>query len=314
LTIDPQIAQVLEWMRKTNAPDYADLTPVAARALFESGVPKMDAKPKDKLRVEDRGIAGPGQAIPLRIYRHEGGSAPMPVIVWLHGGGFVIGSLDSHDGICRELALNSEAIVVSVGYRLAPEHPHPAAIEDAFTALQWVAANAASIGGDPERLAVAGDSAGGNLAAVCAILARDNGGPGLVRQILIYPVTAPAPDAESHRLFAENYLLTRRSILWFHQHHTGGQDHSADFRFAPLIAPDLSGLAPALVIVAGYDPLRDEGIAYAHRLKDAGNPVDLLCFDGMVHGFFSLSDYVEGGKIAVREVVKSLRAGFGLAP
>ncbi len=313
MSVDPQIRQVLDWIAQAGIPDYADLTPAAARALFEAGTPKMDAKPKDVLATADRAIPGPAHPIPIRIYTPGGLSGPLPVIVWTHGGGFVVGGLDSYEGICRELAIETGAILVSVDYRLSPEHPHPAAVEDAFAALQWVAANAASFGGDASRIAVAGDSAGGNLAAVSAILARDHGGPKLVRQILIYPATAPVPDSDSHLEFAEGYLLTRRSILWFHEHHTGGQDHSADFRFAPLVAPDLSGLAPALVIVAGFDPLRDEGIAYAHRLRDAGNPVDLLAFDGMVHGFCSLSDYVEGGKIAIREVVKSLRAGFGTA-
>jgi acetyl esterase len=313
MTPDPQIVQVLEWVRKANAPDYSEMNPVDARALFEKGAPILDAKPEELFRVEDRKIPGPAGDIPLRIYTPEEPAAPLPVVLWIHGGGFVIGSINSYDGVCRALCKRSGAIIVSVEYRLAPEHPHPAAVEDAFAALQWTAANAASFGGDPERLAVAGDSAGGNLAAVCAILARDAGGPKLTRQILVYPATAGDPESESHHLFGDGYLLTRRSILWFHRHHSASQDHSGDFRYAPLITPDLSGLAPALVIVAGFDPLRDEGIAYADRLKEAGNPVDLLAFDGMVHGFFSLSGYVDAGRIAIGEVVKSLRTGFGLA-
>ena len=314
MTLDPQVAQVLEWVRNANIPDYADLTPTAARAQFEAAVPKLDARRADGLRVEDRKLPGSAGEIPIRVYAPAGAASPLPVAVWFHGGGFVIGSLESYDPLCRALAKQAGIVLVSVDYRLAPEHPHPAAVDDAFTALQWVAANAAVLGGDASRLAVAGDSAGGNLAAVCAILARDHGGPPLCRQVLIYPATAARPDSESHQAFAEGYLLTRRSILWFHEHHSGDKDFSGDFRFAPLIAPDVSGLAPALVIVAGFDPLRDEGIAYANRLKEAGNPVDLLSFDGMVHGFISLSGYVEGGKVAIAQVVKSLRAGFGLEP
>lgn len=312
MELHPQIQQVLEWVRKAGYPDYSEMNPAEARAVFEKGAPTLDAKPEKMFRVENTKFAGPASDVPLRIYTPEESSAPLPVVLWIHGGGFVIGGLNSYDGVCRAMAKQTGAILVSVDYRLAPEHPHPAAVEDSFAALQWVAANAATFGGDPNRIAVAGDSAGGNLAAVCAILARDHGGPKLARQILVYPATAADSESESHHLFAEGYLLTRRSILWFGKHHSGGQDHSGDFRYAPLIAKDLSGLAPALVIVAGFDPLRDEGIAYAHRLKDAGNPVDLLAFDGMVHGFFSLSGYVDAGKVAVSEVAKSLRAGFGL--
>jgi acetyl esterase len=312
MSLDPQVKEVLDWIRQAGLPDYGDITPDVARSMFEAGSPRKEPAAGDPMRVEDREIPGPALPVPVRIYTPQAMATPLPVVLWLHGGGFVVGSLDSNDGFCRELARETGAIVVSVGYRLAPEHPHPAAVDDSFAALQWVAANAASFGGDATRLAVAGDSAGGNLAAVCAILARDAGGPKLARQILVYPATAGAPESESHTLFGDGYLLTRKSVLWFHEHHTGGEDHSQDFRFAPLVAPDLSGLAPALVIIAGYDPLRDEGMAYAHRLKEAGNPVDLLSFDGMVHGFMSLASYVEGGKIAIREVVKSLRAGFGL--
>ena len=312
MKLDPQIQKVLDAMKAQKIPDYADLTPAQARASFEYGAPLMDAPREEVFRVEDKKIPGPLGEIPLRIYTPREAGEPLPIIVWIHGGGFVIGGLESYDRICRVLANRVEAIVVSVDYRLAPEHRHPAAVEDSFAALQWVAANTKELGGDASRIAVAGDSAGGNLAAVCAILARDMGAPKLIRQILIYPATAPKPDTESHTLFAEGYLLTRRSIGWFHEHRTGGQSFASDFRYAPLIADSHKDLAPALVIVAGFDPLRDEGIAYANKLKESGNPVDLLAFDGMVHGFFSLSGYVEGGKIAMREVVKSLRTGFGL--
>jgi acetyl esterase len=312
MKLDPQAAQVLEWVHKAGMPDYADMSPVEARALFEKSAPTLDATPEALFRVEDRKIPGPGGDILLRIYTPEESAAPLPVMVWTHGGGFVIGSVDSYDGVCRAMCKQSGVIVVSVNYRLAPEHPHPAAVDDCFAALQWVAANAASFGGDASRLAIAGDSAGGNLAAVCTILARDRGGPELKRQILVYPATAPGCESESHHLFGVGHLLTRRMILYFFGMHSGGQVHTNDFRYAPLITPDLSGLAPALVIVAGFDPLRDEGIAYANRLKEAGNPVDLLAFDGMVHGFFSLSGYIDAGKIAIGEVVKSLRTGFGL--
>jgi len=314
MKLDPQIEQILESARKTVVPDYSEMSLADARALFKSSMPVPDARPEELFRVDDMNIAGPAGNILLRIYVPEKSAVPLPIVIWMHGGGFVFGGLDNFDGVCRAVAKLSGAIVASVEYRLAPEHPHPAAVEDAFAALEWAVANAASFGGDPERVAVAGESAGGNLAAVCAILARDKGGPCLLRQILIYPVTAAHADSESHHLFGDDYLLTRRSILWFNRHRSAGRDHSRDFRYAPLAAPDLSGLAPALVIVAGFDPLRDEGIAYANRLKEAGNRVDLLTFDGMLHGFMSLVDYVDAAKVAIGEVAKSLRAGFDLAP
>jgi acetyl esterase len=310
--LDPQAAQVIEWVHQPGIPDFADMNPVEARALFEKSAPTLDAKPEALFHVEDRKIPGPGGDLLLRIYIPEESRAPLPVMLWIHGGGFVIGSVNSYDGVCRAMCKQSGVIVVSVDYRLAPEYPHPAPVDDCFAALQWVATNAASFGGDATRLAIAGDSAGGNLAAVCAILARDRGGPELKRQILVYPVTAPDCESESHHLFGVGYLLSRRMIQYFFGLHSGGQDHARDFRYAPLITPDLSGLAPALVIVAGFDPLRDEGIAYAKRLQDAGNPVDLLAFDGMVHGFFSLSGYIDAGKVAIGQVAKSLRTGFGL--
>jgi acetyl esterase len=314
MTPDPQVQLILEWIRNANAPEYSELTPQQARTAFETAWAKLDARREDVFRAEDRRIPGPVEEIPVRIYTPAESASPLPVVVWLHGGGFVIGSLESYDAICRVLANHSGAIVVSVDYRLAPEHPFPAAVDDAFAALKWAAANASSYGGDAARIAVAGDSAGGNLAAVCAILARDAGGPQLARQVLIYPATAAHPDSASHLAYAEGYVLTRRTIQWFRHHKLGGRDPGDDFRHAPLLAPDLSGLAPALVIVAGFDPLHDEGVAYAKRLKDAGNTVDLLAFDGMVHGFLNFSRRVDAGRVAIGEVVKSLKKGFGLEP
>jgi acetyl esterase len=309
--LHPQIVQVLDAMAKAELRLIEEMTPTEARAQMEATARARQAEPLTVAKVEERLISGAAGEIRLRLYWPDA-AGPVPAIVYYHGGGHVIGSLDTHDFVARNLCAGAGALVASIDYRMGPEHKFPAAVDDCFAALQWVAANAVSFGGDASRLAIAGDSAGGNLAAVCAILARDHGGPELKRQILVYPATAPDCESESHHLFGVGHLLSRRMVLWFFGMHSGGQDHTKDFRYAPLITPDLSGLAPALVIVAGFDPLRDEGIAYANRLQEAGNPVDLLAFDGMVHGFFSLSGYIDAGKIAIGEVVKSLRAGFGL--
>ncbi len=208
---------------------------------------------------------GPGGDLALRIYTPRDAGTSLPVLVWLHGGGHVVGSLASYDALCRMLALEADCIVVSVDYRLAPEHKFPAGVDDCFAALAWVGAHAAEIGGDPGRIAVGGDSAGGNLAAVCAILARDRGFPRLAFQLLVYPRTAPDEELPSHHTYAEGHLLTRRAILWFHEHYRASDADRNDFRYAPLLCPDFTRLPPALVIVGECDPLRDDGVAYAKR-------------------------------------------------
>jgi acetyl esterase len=234
----------------------------------------------------------------------------LPVLVWLHGGGHVVGSLDSYDALCRQLALQSDCLVASVAYRLAPEHKFPAGVEDRFSALKWVAEHAAEIGGDENRVAIGGDSAGGNLAAVCAILARDAGFPTLAAQVLVYPRTAPDEELPSHHEFAEDHLLTRKTILWFHDHYRASDDDRQDFRYAPLICKDLSRLPPALIIVGECDPLRDDGLAYAERLRLEGNVVELTNYPGMIHPFFSMGGAVDAGRTAVAQVASTLRRIF----
>ncbi len=230
--------------------------------------------------------------------------------MFYHGGGFVIGSLDSYDSLCRALANRAACIVVSVDYRLAPEHKFPAAVDDALEAYQWVSDHASELGGDAQRLAIAGDSAGGNVTAVTAIDIRDEGDIAPLLQILIYPVTDGTPETPSHHEFAEGRLLTRGNILWFYDHYMAEPEDAKNPRFSPLLADDLSGLAPALVIVAGHDPLRDEGIAYAKRLKEAGVTVELSNYEGMVHGFISFADAVDQGKAAIEQVAAALRTAF----
>jgi acetyl esterase len=260
-------------------------------------------------RVADRTIPGPHGDMPVRIYRPEG-DAPKPTVVYYHGGGWVIGGLDTHDGTCRALANAVDALVVSVDYRLAPEHTFPAAVEDAFAALQWVAANATELGGDPARIAVAGDSAGGNLSAVVAQLARDAGGPALRFQLLVYPATEYEFETGSWAENGEGYFLTTGAMEWFYGHYLRGPEDGADPRVSPMRAEDLSGLPPAFVITAEFDPLRDQGMAYAEAMAAAGVPVTARVYDGMFHGFFSMTELMDVAKVAFDDAVAALRAAF----
>jgi len=236
--------------------------------------------------VEDRTIEGTGGDLPLRIYRPEGAdSTAVPTVVYFHGGGFVIGDLDMADTFCRHLCRAAETVVVSVDYRLAPEHPFPAAVEDAVAATEWAAANRGDLGGAEGGLAVLGDSAGGNLAAVAALVARDRDGPDVDHQALVYPVVSPHNDWPSMRENGEGYFLETEDMEWFEGQYVDSDIHLRNPYAYPLNACDFSGLPPATVLTAGFDPLRDEGVAYAEALGDAGVPVAHEHFDDMIHGF-----------------------------
>jgi acetyl esterase len=314
MPLDPQIEMVIGLVKKANAPEFWQLTPDQAREQYRLRVDKLKVK-ENIHRTEDRKIAGTTGAIPIRLY-HPRDNKPgekMPILVWYHGGGFVIGDLDTHDSACRMLANAGDCIVVAVDYRLAPEYKFPCAVEDCEAALKWVALHAPEFGGDNSRIALGGDSAGANLATVVAILARNAAHPKIAFQLLIYPCVAPEPDTPSHRKFAEGYLLTRNTITWFYKHYLRTAKDEGDFRFAPLVADDLSNLPPALVLVAGYDPLRDEGMQYAQRLIEAGNSVRLVNYEGMIHGFLLMGGAVEGAKRAVAESAEMLRAAFATA-
>jgi acetyl esterase len=308
MPLDPQAQALLDQLKALGAPPLNELSPpdarVAAQALGSlSGAPEAVAK------VENRTISGPAGALPVRIYT-PAGSGPFPVLVFFHGGGWVIGDLETQDGPCRKLANGADCVVVSVNYRLAPEHKFPAAAADAYAATQWVAANAASINADAARIAVGGDSAGGNLTAVTAQMARDRGGPGLVFQLLIYPVTDGACDTASYRDNADGCLLTKEMMLWFWNHYVRNAADRQDPMAAPLRAPSLQGLPPALVQTAEFDPLRDEGEAYAARLKEAGVPVQLTRYNGMIHGFFGMASVIDQANSAIGEAAAALRSGF----
>jgi acetyl esterase len=259
--------------------------------------------------VADRRIPGPAGEIPVRVYTPTG-SAPFPLLVFFHGGGWVLGSIETHDGICRELANGAGCVVMSVDYRLAPEHKFPAAADDCYAATQWAAAHAADLGADAKRVAIGGDSAGGNLTAVVAQMARDKGGPPLVFQLLIYPVTVAAFDTPSYRDNAEGYLLTAGDMHWFWDHYLKNAADGENPYASPLRAKSLKGLPPALVITAEFDPLRDEGEQYAHRLEEAGVPTRLSRYDGMIHGFFGMTQMIDKAKAAVKEASSNLRLAF----
>lgn len=259
--------------------------------------------------LENRVIPGPAGDIPLRIYSPRG-DGPFPVLVNFHGGGWVIGNLDTSDGQCRLLCEGARCVVVSVDYRLAPESTFPAAAEDCYAATTWVAKHADEIGADASRLAVGGDSAGGNLAAVVALMARDRSGPQIIFQLLVNPVTDANFDTNSYRANAEGYLLTRDSMIWFWDHYCP-PDQRANPYASPLRADDLGNLPPALVLTAEFDPLRDEGEAYAARLEAAGVTTECVRYDGLIHGFFAMAGVFDAGKPSVERACQALKAAFG---
>lgn len=302
MPVDPAIQQVLDGVAAMPGPTaLEEMSPSQVRSLMDE-MAAIFAGPE--VATEDRTIPGPGGDIPVRIYRPDG-DGPHPVVVFFHGGGFVIGSIASHDPTCRSLCQKAGAVFVSVGYRLAPEDPFPAAPEDCYAATRWVSEHGAELGVDASRLAVAGDSAGGNLAAVVCLMARKRGGPPITFQVLVYPVTDHVETA-SRTENAEGYLLTTAAMDWFIDHYADHETRKHPW-CAPLRAVDLGGLPPALVITAEYDPLRDEGESYGRRLKEAGVPVAISRYDGMVHGFFSMTALVPRAVDAEDEVAQALR-------
>ena len=288
---------------------HASLGSLPVRETREAfaGIAAFGGAPEALPKVESRRIPGPAGEIPVRIYTPQG-SGPFPVLVYFHGGGWVIGSLDTHDGVCRHLAKRAGAVVVSVDYRLAPEHKFPAAPEDCYAATLWVAENAAAIGVDARRLTIGGDSAGGNLAAAVSLMARDRKKPAIAFQMLIYPVTDHSYETGSYRDNADGYLLTKDSMVWFWDHYLRTAGDGAEPYASPLRAQDLKGLPPAMVVTTEFDPLRDEGEAYANRLKQAGVPVKLKRYDGLIHGFFMMTGFFPQALQAVDEAAAEISA------
>lgn len=308
MPLDPQARQILEATAALNLPPTEQLTPAQAREGMRARTAGLGPV-EDVAQVRDHRVPVAGGEITVRSYT-PAGSGLLPALVFLHGGGWVIGDIDTHDGICRSLANAAGCVVASVDYRLAPEHRYPVAVDDSFAATRWVVERAAALGVDPTRVAVGGDSAGGNLAAAVSLLARDRGGPALRLQLLVYPVTRHGFDTASYKDNADGYMLTRASMEWFWAHYLGPQGDGRQPYASPLDAPSLEGLPPALVMTAEYDPLRDEGEAYADRLRRAGVPVTLTRYPGMIHGFFRMINIMDKARAARDEAAGALRKAF----
>ncbi len=281
-----EVQAVLDALEEMGAPSLEEFSPLEARDLLD-GLLGRDEPSIQIASVQERTIDGPGGDLPVRIYDPRPDES-RPVVCYLHGGGWTIGSLDSHDPSCRKLAAETGYVVVGVDYRLAPEHPFPAALEDSYAALEWLADEAAAIGGDPDRIVLAGDSAGGNLAAATALLARHRDGPSIAYQLLLYPVTGDPTETDSYEENAEGYFLTTAEMEWFRDHYLERDVDELHLLVAPRLARDLSGLPPATVVTAGFDPLREDGAAYADRLEAAGVPVTYRNYPDVIHGFMAM--------------------------
>ena len=307
MPLDPQAAAVIKAREAEGAPPLSRQTAAQVRAAAH-------ARPMTQgpavARKYDLHVPGPGGVIPIRVYVPFG-LPPFPCLVYYHGGGWVTGTLDMSDGVSQSLCTGAGCVVASVDYRLAPEHKFPAAAEDAYAAALWVQQHAGELGVDARRIAVGGSSSGGNLAAAVCLMAKDRGGrPSLVHQLLVYPVADFSSRTQSYRENGEGYMLTRDSMEWYAQQYLRTPADAANPYAAPLQAKDLGGLPQALVVTAEYDPLRDEGEAYAQKLRDAGVPVVCTRYDGMIHGFFGMFNALDKGKLAIDQACRELKKAF----
>lgn len=308
MPVHPQVQQLLDSMAQMGGVPLHEMTPADARLAYKQ-LSSFD-QPEEVARVDDRLVPGDGNDVPVRVYTPAdavGGAAPL--LLWIHGGGWVIGDLDTADATARALANRSGAVTVSVDYRLAPEHPAPGALDDCLAALTWSVENAELLGVDATHVAVGGDSAGGNLAACLCQRVRDEFGPDIDYQLLVYPVTDCTLASRSMDENAEGYFLTRASMEWFVDHYLGDRDPK-DPTVSPLFASSLAALPPALVITAEYDPLRDDGEAYAAALREAGVPVEAIRYSGQIHGFMGLAALLDDGKHALDQAGAALRAAL----
>ncbi|HEX4721924.1 MAG TPA: alpha/beta hydrolase [Pseudonocardiaceae bacterium] len=310
MPLDPQVQAMRAERAKSAAPPLYTLTVAQARAEDLQSIQDAGGNPEPVAEVLDDEIPGPGGPIPIRIYRPSG-QRPLPVLVYFFGGGWTLGTIDTSDGVCRALTNAAGCVTITVGYRLAPEHKFPAAPDDCYAATQWVAEYATELGVDPDRIAVGGDSAGGNLAAAVTLLARDRGGPKLAHQLLVYPNTDYLSDTPSLRENTDPLLFNRTSSDWYWGHYLASPADGINPLASPLRAPDHTGLPPATVLTAEYDPLRDQAEAYANELAEAGVPVALTRYPGMVHGFFTMSGILDAARDAVGDAAARLREAFG---
>jgi acetyl esterase len=306
MPLDPQAEMVLEISAALGFPPNHTVSPEQARANY-----RARARPRgpEVAQAVDQSIPGPDVPVPVRIYTPQG-RGPFPALVWCHGGGWVVGDLDGADATARHLTVGANCVVVSVDYRLAPDAKFPGPLEDCYAVTRWVASNAAGLNVAPGQIAVGGDSAGGNLAAAVAMLARDRGVAAPVFQLLVYPATNRDFGTASYRDNAEGYQLTRDTMIWYWNHYLRNDADAANPYAAPLQATDLRNLPPALVITAEYDPLRDDGEAYARRLEQAGIPTVCTRYQGMIHGFFGMSAAIDQGKQAIDQASRALREAF----
>jgi acetyl esterase len=309
MPLDLHARQLIERFTDPAAPPVEELPLEEVRSNVLARFTDTDGAPQAVRRVVNTTCPGPAGDIPLRLYYPEA-EGVLPATIYFHGGGWVVCNLESHDTTCRRLANAAGCLVVSVDYRLAPEQPFPAAVDDSYAATMWVARNSASLGADAGRIAVAGDSAGGNLATVVALLSRDAGGPKLVFQLLVVPVTEYLPENASYRENGEGYFLTRNFMAWFFSHYLKREEDKRDWRAFPSLAGSLAGLPPALVLTAEYDPLRDEGEAYARQLSAAGVSVQQHRFEGTIHQFFVMSEALPQGRTAMKLAAGCLRRAF----
>ena len=309
MTLNPQVQQLLEKLNSRAAPSMAEQTVCEAREAFAK-MCKMLSKPEEIAKVDDRKIPGFQNELSIRIYSPEQ-PTPLPCLVYFHGGGWVIGDLDTHDPLCRSIANKAECIVVSVDYSLAPESKFPVAVMDAYQSVQWVCDHVEELAIDPARLAVGGDSAGGNLAAVVCYLAHQRKGPAISYQMLFYPSTG-FQFTPSYEKYGEGYHLTKATMKWFRQQYLSDHADLKNPMAAPLLIPNevTPMLPPAYILTAEYDPLRDGGLEYAEKLKNAGVKTRYICYPGMIHGFLNMTEALDDGKRAIAEAAEALKCHF----
>ncbi len=307
--LDPQAQALMTLLSEKGIPPVYTQTPTEARASYRARRSFTQPDAPEVGHVQDLQFSHAGVAIAVRVYHPAGTRKDLPALVYLHGGGWTIGDLDTHDVLCRSLCQQAGGVVVSVDYRLGPEHKFPAAYDDAVAAWQWVAAQAAALGIDPTRIAIGGDSAGGNLAAAACLGLRDLGLKP-VMQLLIYPSTLMAPDTESYQTNGQGYMLTRESMAWYSNNYLRGPQDNGDWRASPQLATSHANLPPALVLTAGFDPLRDEGLMYADALSRAGVSAQYICFERQIHGFITMGRVLQEANTAVALCAQALRSAW----